>query len=63
MPPIRGGRHDDGSAGPSGAAADEQQIKYSQGIWVHPPFCDSDLNAAPLESTTVLKNGTVEVTN
>jgi acyl-homoserine-lactone acylase len=41
--------------------ADEQQIKYSKGEWVKPPFCDSDLDAAPLESTTVLKDGTVVV--
>lgn len=42
--------------------ADEQQIKYSQGEWVHPPFCEDDLEIAPLESTTLLhSNGKVEV--
>lgn len=41
--------------------ADEQQIKYSQGIWVDPPFCEDELKAATLESVTTLKNGRVEV--
>jgi len=39
--------------------ADEQQQKYSDGIWVDPPFCDADLEAAPKESITQLDNGTV----
>nr|MBV6631357.1 penicillin acylase family protein [Oceanococcus sp. HetDA_MAG_MS8] len=40
--------------------ADEQQIKYSQGIWVDPPFCDEELAAAPVESVTILRDGVVE---
>ncbi len=34
--------------------ADEQQIKYSQGIWIDPPFCEDELEAAIKESVTVL---------
>ena len=41
--------------------ADEQQIKYSQGVWVDPPFCDAELEAAPTESVTVLREGRVLV--
>ncbi|MGJ8670219.1 MAG: penicillin acylase family protein [Oceanococcus sp.] len=41
--------------------ADEQQIKYSQGIWVDPPFCDDELAAAEKESVTVLGQGTIEI--
>lgn len=39
--------------------ADEQQEKYSDGIWVDPPFCDDELQVAVKESVTVLRNGQV----
>lgn len=41
--------------------ADEQQIKYSRGEWVHPPFCEGELEAAVLESVTVIRDGVVDV--
>ncbi len=41
--------------------ADEQQIRYSQGNWVDPPFCNDELAAAPKESTTRLIGPTVVV--
>lgn len=39
--------------------ADEQQLKYSAGVWVDPPFCEDELAAAPKESVTVLEDGVV----
>lgn len=39
--------------------ADEQQIKYSKGEWVDPPFCDDELAAAEKESITDLDNGQI----
>jgi acyl-homoserine-lactone acylase len=39
--------------------ADEQQLKYSAGVWVDPPFCDDELAAAPRESITRLRDGEI----
>ncbi len=39
--------------------ADEQQRKYSEGLWVDPPFCDEELAAAPKESVTRIRDGQV----